>query len=368
MERVEHEAGQNVKDVRNEYQVGCGNLAESREDVIRVWGNTVGWPGNQDAGYRAYYLDDEVDVPDLMLLRHVPTGRVVGTLGVSPRVVLWNGRKVRAGMLSHLCVDREHRKIRQGKLLIDAVVEACTGRYDVLYALPRTPESMAFARLMVKTMQWRLVSEGTRRVRVLRHAKYVRRLLPRLPANVVGCMLDAAKGVRSAWRGRNDRLCAEWVDAFDPRMAMLWQRSRKGSGWIAERDAKVLRWRFDRVVSRQRRYLLLRDPASSDLSAWFACDVNPYDPGILVVQDFWHEDGVNAIEQSAVRTLCSEVRRIGFAAVEMRLYAPESTFSPWVREGFVVRNRGPVYMRWLGADRGDEYAGPCHITDLDNDG
>lgn len=369
MGHPEHQTRQGVRDASSpEYQVVCGDLAASREDVTRVWGNTVGWPGNQDAGYRTYYLDGEVDAPDLILLRHVPSGGIVGTLGVSPRTVLWNGREVRAGTLSHLCVEPEHRRIRPAKLLMAGVVDACAGRYDVLYAMPRTPESMALARLLVRAMDGRLVCEQTRRVRVLRYANYVRRILPRVPAIMLGGLLDVASDMRGAWRGRKDKLRAEWTTKFDPRMAALWRRSAGGDGWVAARDEQTLRWRFDRMVSRQRSYLLLSTPGSGHLSAWFACDVNPYDPTILVVQDFWHGGGVSAIAASAVRTLCRETRRLGFAAVEIRLAAPEPTFAPWTREGFVERNRAPVYMRWLCAGAGGEHDGPYCITDLDNDG
>lgn len=350
-----------------DYEVVDGDVTTACADVVRVWGNTVGWPGRQEEGYRSYYLDPSVERPLLKLLRHVPSNRIVGTVGISPRRVMWRGREIRAGVFSHLCVEKAHRKIRPAKLLIAVAVDACRRRFDLAYGMPRTDEANAFMRLL-GTLGWRLACSGSRRVRVLRYTKYVGRLLPRPLAIVAGRCLDAAMGMRDAVRGRADRVVAQWTERVDPRMAALWRAVAPGDGWVAVRDEAMLRWRFDGLVSFRRGYLLVSDANDGLLVAWFACDANPSDPEILVVEDFWSRQGANAIDPQAIRVLCREVRSRGYCAVEMRLAASDSCFASWRAEGFAKRNGGDTYVCWLNREVQGDGVGPYYFTEFDNDG
>lgn len=350
------------------YEVVDGDVETAGADVVRVWGNSVGWPGCQEEGYRAYYLDPTVERPLLKLLRHRPTGRIVGTLGVGPRRILWYGRAIRAGVLSHLCVEKAHRRIRPARLLIESVLDACSKDYDVVYGMPGTEESEAFSRLTAKVLGWHLACTGTRRVRILRYGKYVRRLLPGPLARLAGGVLDVAARLRDAAGVRGRPVAARWIERVDPAMAALWRDSPRVAGWDAVRDEKTLRWRFDGLAVTDRRYLLVNDGPGGPLLAWFACDTNPVDPDILVVEDFCCARGMAGLERRVVRALCRETRALGFSAVEMRLAAPEECFTAWVAERFVERNRGHVYMRWLNEAARDGKQGPYHITELDDDG
>jgi hypothetical protein len=345
-----------------DYEVVDADLGHACDDALAVWGNSIGWPGRQAEMYRRYYLECPVGRPELKFLRHVPSGQLVGTLGVGPRRLWWKGRELRAGMLSHFCVVQAHRRIKPPILLIKLTAEACRDRYDVLYAMPRTPQAAALGRLFGDAPACYM----SRRVKVLRYAKYAVRRLPSSLAKVAGGLADAATRFGSDLRGGTGGLEGRWVDRVDPRMAELWRRSTATPLWNAARDIRMLHWRFDRLPSTRRRYLLVED-ARGRLLAWFACDSNFFDPEILVVEDFWGDDGPAGIEPAAIRVLCREAAGLGFCAVEVRAGAP-AALQAWAREGFVERNRYPVFTAWLTPSVAAGPGDVLHLTELDNDG
>lgn len=342
------------------YEVVRADLRNACADAVAVWGNTIGWPGRQEEMYRRYYLECPFGSPEMYFLRHVPTGDVVGTLGVGPRRVFWRGRPLVAGMLSHFCVKREYRRIKPPMLLIKQTVDACRGRYDVLYAMPSTPSAAALGRLFGGAPACNV----NRRVKPLRYAKYAARALPRPLARVAGALLDVVARARYATRV-SPGLAAAWVERATPGMAAAWAASPRLDGWEAARDLAMLRWRFDRLPTHRRRYLLLSERGSGALVAWFACDANFFDPDILVVQDYWAKGGAAAMTRAAIGVLCREVRALGFAAVEVRDSEPATAVRAWMGAGFRERNHYPVFAAWLS---GAPAAARFHITELDNDG
>jgi hypothetical protein len=349
----------------DDYRVVDADVDRSCEAVVRVWGRSIGWPDRPAEMYQRYYQQDLVERPRLKLLCHVPSGQVVGTMGVSPRRVMWHRREIKAGTISHFCVAREHRKVRPAMLLFKEVVDACRGHCELVYGMPRTDGAIAFCRLV----HLRPVSFVQRRIRVLRHGHYLERFLPRPLAGVAGGIVDATAAARHVTHGRSDMLAADWADRVDPRMAALWEMAHAGDGWNAVRDEALLRWRFDHLLAVRRRYLLLSDKGARDrLVAWFACDTSSFDPEVLVVQDFWSGQGLEPIDRRMVRALCREAHALGFAGVETHLAAPDACHLPWRAEGFVERNRFPVFMHWLDPARNGDGEGSFHMTEFDNDG
>lgn len=356
----------------NDYEVVDADLEHACDETVAVWRTTIGWPGRQEEVFRRYYLEYPFDKPDLKFLRHVPTGEVAGTLGVAPRRVFWKGREIRAGMLSHFCVVAEHRKMRPPMFLFKSTIDACRGHYDVLYAMPSTQESaphaMALGRMATAGVT---TAFKTRRVKVLRSAGYAARFLPKPLAAVAGGMIDTGLRCRDFLRGGAGGVNARWADTIEPCMEKMWQATPHGEAWCAMRDAAMLRWRFDRLPSYGRRYLLVSEAGAAGgdgLLTWFACADNYHDRDILVVQDFWSKGGPDAIGRATIRALCRAARQLGFAAVEMRLAAPDVAATPWMREGFVERNRSPVPMFWLNPKVFGGTEGAVHITEFDNDG
>lgn len=202
-------------------------------------------------------------------------------------------------------------------------------------------------------------------------AAHATRFLPKPLARATGALIDAGLRTRDGLRAGGGGVEARWIDSATAAMAALWQATPRDGRWCAARDFEMLRWRFDLLPSFRRRYLLVSEadaPEGEGLLAWFACADNYYDRDSLVVQDFWSRGGPCGIARAAIRTLCRAAWREGYAAIEMRLAAPDDAAAAWVREGFTERNRYPVPIFWLNFDVAGGTEGPLHITELDNDG
>lgn len=81
----------------------------------------------------------------------------------------------------------------------------------------------------------------------------------------------------------------------------------------------------------------------------------------------WAAEGPATIDRSAIPGLSGAARQLDFAAVERRLAAPDSTATAWVAEGFIERNRHPVFMAWLDASLLAPASDDPRITELDDD-
>lgn len=259
---------------------------------------------------------------------------------------------------------KEHRKLRPPIQLVKKTADACRGRYDALYAMPGTPQAAALGKLFGGAPTCFM----SRRVKVLRPTKYLGRFLPRSLASAVGGVAGFAMRFHDRLRGGVQGLTVEWVDHVDPRMAQLWRDSPRGEGWNAVRETDVLQWRLDCLPTRKRRYLLVSAGSGGPFLAWFACDTNYFDADILVVQDYWAVGGPEAVRREAIRVFSDAVRQLGFAAVEVRLAAPDAAMAAWIDEGFVERSRFPIFVAWLNPSLAAATGASFHITDLDNDG
>jgi hypothetical protein len=60
-----------------------------------------------------------------------------------------------------------------------------------------------------------------------------------------------------------------------------------------------------------------------------------FDHDIPVVQDFWHAGDPDVMPGAAIRVLCAAARKLGFAAVEVRLAARQ-----------VAARRGHTRVSW----------------------
>lgn len=333
--------------------------------AVAVWEGILGWTGRFPEMYKAFYLDCPMGQPPLKFLRHEPTQTVVGTAGLGPRRILWQGREIRAGVGAHLCVTHAHRSVKPALLLVRSCLEVAHGHFDVLYGLPK-PKGAAVYKLAGIKIGGYLI----RRVKILRYENYAGRFLPHALAVAAGRILDLLFRIGDLVRrlGEPAAPFVEWADTVDPRMGDLWEETPHGDGWLTIRDTETLRWRFDRLLSTKRRYLLLGSAPGQPLSAWFACDTNARDASILTINDFWSSAGVNAIDPIAIRTLCRAARNAGFHALELRFTGSDQAHASWTAEGFAERGRQPLYVRWLNPDVAGDLEGKLHITDMEDDG
>ena len=347
------------------YDVIEADLGRDRDAVIAVWRGHIGWRHQLERMYEVYYRRCPHGSPQLYLLRDRRDGAIVGTMGVGPRPMLWQGRPIRAAVLSHMAVLPGHRTVAPALQLGRTAHAASLGRFDFIYALPN-----AMSGAICRRAGFRPIGNLLRHVKLLRYRPYLSRVLPRVLARAGGGALDAmiAAGhhLRAPGRGPPH---AGWTDTVDPRMPALWEGSDRGQVLSTIRTSALLDWRLLGLPAVRRRFLLVGPSAGSPLLAWFACETNVRDSGLMTVTDAWSADGVHGFDRRAVRALCRMAYEAGFDAIEIRLTAAAPVLAAWRAEGFITRGRQPLFAMWTDRRHGSDDVGACmHLTDIEQDG
>jgi hypothetical protein len=341
------------------YAVETGEAARDRTAVLAIWRGNLGQDARMQAKFDWFYARCPFGAPTLRLLRHLPDDRLVGVAAAGPRRMLWRGEEISAGVLVDLAVAAEHRSLGPALMLQNALADAGCRRFGLLYGFPNPKAAAVF-----KRVGYARLGEIVRHARVLRHARYVARRLPRPLALLAGAVLDLRARVRDAWRARADRRVeSAWSERADPRFDALWSRGSAASeGLVAVRDTAFARWRFDDSPLAATRYLLVSDPADHSLRAWFACQV---EDDVLHVRDFWSDDAASGIARAHVDALVRAARAAGHAAVSVEYAGAETKRAGWCDAGFIERSRRPVFGRW--ADGGATGGIDLHLTSADED-
>lgn len=301
--------------------------------------------------------------PVLRAVEHEADG-VVGFLALAPRPMRCGARALRAGVLSHFAILPEHRSLGPALMLIEAVLQAASDRFDLAYGIPNAHQG---ASAVLRRGGFRPLAELERSVRIVRHGPYLARRTHRALATPAGLAVDAADAMRRHWsRLRRPRLRARWVEQHVPEMDAPWAASGPHAALAAVRDGTMLRWRFDQGVGTRIRYLLVEDAAGT-VQAWFACGVEERWPHVLDVHDFWSADARDGIATEAITLLLSEARRRGHASVSLRAAMSEAAAAPWRASGFRSRDAQQVLVRWFDPDLAASPPVP-HMTYLDQDG
>lgn len=341
-----------------------GDVADARAAAIHAWRGSL---GDDEAmlgdRYDAVCVHAPGGQPVIRFVEHVDDG-IVGVLGLAPRRMRAGGRELRAGVLSHLAIRPEHRSLGPALMLLESVLAAAEGRFDLVYGIPNANQGATAA---LRRAGMRPLALLQRSVRIVRHGSYLARRVPAWLAAPAGMVLDAADGLRLGWdRFRGPRLRARWADRFDPAMRGLPDCAGAHPALTAVRDETMLRWRFDAIVGLRIRYLLV-EQAEGPLRAWFACSVDPEWPHILVIHDFWSCDALDGIDSRVLRVLLGEARRSGYAAVSLRAALGSDASAPWRASGFRARDGQQVMVRWLDPALAAAPP-PPHLTYIDQDG
>ncbi len=338
------------------YAVREGDVARDRDAVIAIWRGNLGDDARMPAKYAWFYQGADAGPPLLELL--TADGREVGACSAGRRRMLRDGRPLRGGVLVDLAVLPEHRSLGPALMLQQGLAAAARRDLDLLYGFPNPKAAPVFKRI-----GYRPLGELVRHVRVLRHADYLARRMPRPLARVAGPALDRCVRLRDRLAHPDaSRLRAVWRDHVDARMQALWERSTKPDGVVAIRDLAHLEWRFDRSPHAGFRYLLLDDPRDGTLSAWFA--TRP-DGATLHVHDYWSVHGP-ALGTRQLAALLRAAYAAGHAAASVELCTAPTLLEPWKALGFVERSRRPVFGCWSDP-AGVTASTPLHLTAADED-
>lgn len=341
------------------YAVRAGDPQADRDAVLAVWRGNLGDDARMTAKYDWFYLRAPAGTPLLQLLFHVDADAPVGACSAGRRGLLRDGQPLRAGVLVDLAVAPEHRSLGPALMLQQGLFAAGQRELDLLYGFPNPKAAPVFKRI-----GYRPLGEMIRYARVVRHAPYLRRRLPKLPgfaATPLGALIDFGHRLRDALRHpRSHALRAQWHQLV-PDIAALWDASPKPRAITAQRDAAHLRWRFDDApttdgVAPFRHLTLHRGDA---MVAWFATRSEDH---TLHVHDFWTATGATP-QPAEVLALLRAARAQGLAAVSIELATSDARLAPWRALGFEARSRRPLF----GAGPAVEDEIDLHLTSADED-
>jgi len=347
------------------YDTVDGCLERDRDTVIGLWRGQIGWQDQLDRMYDVFYLGCPFGRPRLRLLRHRASGEIVGTIGTGPRPMLWQGRELQVGVVSHFVVLPAHRSLKPAMGLVRTMTETCLGHFAFVYGMTN-----ARGGAVCKRAGFAVPAQLSRHVRVLRYRDYMTRVLPGPLGRAGGALLDAALAASRhlPLPGRRAALHVAWMDAVDRRMQALWEQSEHGEGLCTVRSTRMLEWRFLGLPAVRRRFLLVAPAPGAPLLAWFACETNVRAPGFMTVTDAWFAGGVRAADRRAIRELCRMGYAAGYDAIELRLTATRSVLDAWRAEGFVTRGQQPFFVHGMDASRDGDISIGLHITDIEQDG
>ena len=345
------------------YSVEDGDIDRDRQAVIDIWRGNLGSEEILDERYDSI-VGSPFGPPMLKLLRHGPSGQRVGVGLLGPRRMLWRGREIRAGVLAYFAVIPEHRSLGPALMLQNALLESSCNHFDLVYSMPEQG-----ARAVFKRVGYAVIGEMVRYVKVIRHAHYLERMMPRIVARTIGPLVDCAFRLRDlASAQRTRQFNSQWSTCVDARMDELWHHSDHGDALVSIRDTRMLRWRFDEAPVATIRYLLVSHADGNRLAAWFACEADPKTPSTLQVTDFWSADSGQAMEREFIDILASHARQNGYASISLNFAGGTCKLVNWTAARFVERSKSPVFGRWHDHVLHGKELIDMHLTFLDNDG
>lgn len=347
------------------YPDGEADSGEARAAAKALWQVSLGPVSALDARWESLWLRSPYGRPILRFVVDEPGNEVVGVAAIAPRRMLQAGREIRVGILAHFAVSPDHRSLGPALTLLGELLAQAREHYEGVIGIPRNSPG---AGAVLKRAGLQPLARLVRRVKLLRHAHYLKRKLPAALAQPAGLCLDAARGLPERWRRLGARaLDVRWntgITGIDQDIDALWLRSSPHEGLASVRDSHMLGWRFDPSTAGQIRYLCLRDAHAGKLLAWFACSADPQWPHILNVEDFWAQGAQWAMPLAFIDALSRQALHEGYAAISLEFAGTAERDAPWLRAGFVERDSQQVYAAFApGTDVGD-----LHLTNLDRDG
>ncbi len=264
-----------------------------------------------------------------------PRPRAVGTAGVGIREIALGERRLRAGLLADLAVDRDHRTVAPALRLVREVKSWVLGELELAYGFPNHHAQGVF-----KRVGYTPLGTMTRYVRVLRHRSYFGRIgqaelarVPELlrpiahdlitreglPQQLAATAVDLGqlgRDLGSLWDARrHERLSV--MDRPPTGIDALWRRCSGEHTLLAVRSQRLLEWRYPSQAGRW--WAAARQ--GSRLDAYAVVDRLG---DVVHIRDLF---GSRQAVTSLLHQLIFECYRRGVASISMRYLG-----DPWLRE------------------------------------
>jgi hypothetical protein len=316
--------------------------AEREETLFRLWsGSQLHATDDPRHKYRWFYCDNPVGPATAYFLTEESSG-AVGCCGLGSRLVWIDGSPKPVGLFADFAVEPAHRTAMPALILQRALCSGAQQRYPLTYGFPNAAAVGIFKRI-----GFPLLGTMSRYVRVLRHATFVKRVVPFAPlANVLGGLLDVGARLRDRARSvvRRSGHRLEWLSAPDARFTQCFERARGRHRFISDRSADTLRWRFTQRPGRPSEFAVLLG-ADDAVLAYAA--IRPKEGGVALIADFLAVDGEALGE--LLFLLLRALRRRGFESMMTFFLGP-----PWIEaillaHGFVLRESAKFVAVGAGA-------------------
>lgn len=330
--------------VPSPYVAHDGDVSRDRDAVLSIWHGNLGNQNLIASKYDWFYLDGPDGPPLLQLLQHTSSKNWVGTVSAGPRRMQWLGRDILAGLLVDMAIMQEHRSLGPALILQQGLIAASKHQLDLLIGFPNPKAEAIFKRIGYDKL-----ADVVRYARVLRHARYLRNILPGWLATPLATIADIACMARDAFQRRlGPRLCSTWSDHADSRMDQMWEESPHSDGLVAIRDSRRAKWRFDDSPLASTRYLLITARGEDRLLAWFAIQT---ENEILHVRDFWSVEGDGGLGKPIINTLLAVAHTTGAVAISVEIAGAEAHLKGWKDCGFTARGNRPVFGHWCSSEK-----------------
>lgn len=359
------------------YEAAAETPERVRDDLCRLWAQNLDLERTPEAKFAWLYREAPDPAETVFVLRAKDGdggARVVGTNGVAVRRYQLGDREVRAGIISDLAVEREHRGLLPALRLVRLVRDFVVSGFGVAYGFPNTKAEGVMVRA-----GFRVLGKARRHARVLRHAGYASRLGERegIPPIVVKAaanpvvakvsggifdvarlMLDSGRVARAAKRHR-----FAWAERFDARFDDLWNAARREYDVIGMRTAAFLAWRYPdceiaTVVGR----------TDGTLRAYAVVERDPKTRAAHLRDVFGHGDALEPLFDLLVPALWLR----GAASISVRFLGAPRVAELLRARGFEPRDEGRTVVVQIGDAEAVERArvedaSRWHLFDVDED-
>jgi hypothetical protein len=300
------------------------------QTLISLWGVSDLHASVDPRHKYAWFYKDNPAGPAIAFFLDEETEGAVGCCGLGTRLVWIDGTPMPSGLFADFAVAPPHRTAMPALILQRALCAGARERFPLTYGFPNSAAVGIFKRI-----GFPLLGTMSRYGKVLRHAKFVKRVVPFSPlARLLGAVLDTGARVREGaaalLRPRSLRL--EWLSAPDPRFTGCFERSRGRYRFISDRTAETLRWRFTLRPGRPSEFVALTDE-KNDILAYAA--ILEKEQGVALVADFL------AVDDETLGALFDRMlpalRARGFESAMTFFLGPDSIEGVLRSRGFVPR-------------------------------
>ncbi len=250
------------------YRVERGDPAVDRERILELWERSGFASGARAAArYDWFYLRNPAGRGRVYLL--LSDGQLVGSVGAGSRQIACGRDEppLQAAILADFVVDPAHRSMFPALQLQRVAREHELRDAQLVYSLPGDKAAPVFRRLGFSAQ----LPSGNH-ARVLRSAKFMYRLLPRVPAPLIRVLcgvVDRARLLLPWALCRVAGLRAQWRRELPEGIEDLWSRAGATDGATGVRHRQFLAWRFDPLLSDWRVLSVIN--RRGELAAYFIC-------------------------------------------------------------------------------------------------